>query len=465
MSLSATEIASLIDAVNVKIADGTIQKVFESDEETIVFQIRVPGETLNLLFSVGFGLPRFCFVDAKPKQPQTPTPFTMACRKYLTGRFDPASVVPDDRIVRWKVGDHWFIAELTNHPVMAICDAEWAVVAHTPNGPTRVRSGSKYQAPHSKTESSSDDRFDGDLIAATRFLEASAAEIKLAELRLRVAKSLRRGKKKQRRLKKNLEADLQKCVDAESFQNKGTLLQQAFDTHEKGRSVVVVTDYYNPNLAEVEIEIDPAKSLQENIARYFHHYKRLTNAAERVLARLDSVEVDIAEIETCLAAVDTASLPELESIEQRAIASKWITPKQTRKNPRRETKILPYREFVASSGAKIWVGRGAKHNDALTTKFTRGKDVWMHARDWAGAHVVLKATLDKATSEDLVDAAVLAAHFSKGSKDSVVEVSYTEGKHVRKPKGAAPGLVTVSGAKTLVVKPDDPRLSRLLGNE
>ena len=90
----------------------------------------------------------------------------------------------------------------------------------------------------------------------------------------------------------------------------------------------------------------------------------------------------------------------------------------------------------------------------------------MHARDWAGSHVVLRMDRDEnPTQDDLWDAALLAAHFSKGREDTLIDVTYTRAKHVRKPKGYPPGLVTVAGGSTLGVSIDKERLASLLADE
>jgi predicted ribosome quality control (RQC) complex YloA/Tae2 family protein len=112
------------------------------------------------------------------------------------------------------------------------------------------------------------------------------------------------------------------------------------------------------------------------------------------------------------------------------------------------------------------VGRGGKDNDALSLKVARGNDLWLHAHNWAGAHVVVRLRRDQEVPEQLLlDAATLAAFYSKGRNDTVIEVTYTRAKNVRKPKGLPPGRVTVAGGKTLALRIEPARLQRLLGRE
>ncbi|MDQ2932572.1 MAG: NFACT RNA binding domain-containing protein, partial [Gemmatimonadota bacterium] len=126
----------------------------------------------------------------------------------------------------------------------------------------------------------------------------------------------------------------------------------------------------------------------------------------------------------------------------------------------RETR--PFRTYRSSGGLDIWVGRGAKSNDILTFHESSPRDVWLHARDSAGAHVVLRWTRDDPPpARDLEEAAVLAAWHSKSRGSALVPVDWTRRKYVRKAKGGAPGLVLVQRSETIFVAPDE-RVERRL---
>ncbi len=116
----------------------------------------------------------------------------------------------------------------------------------------------------------------------------------------------------------------------------------------------------------------------------------------------------------------------------------------------------PFRTYRSSGGLEIWVGRGAASNDALTFHESSPRDVWLHARDAAGAHVVLRWSRDEPPpSRDLEEAAVLAAWHSKSRGSGLVPVDWTRRKYVRKAKGGAPGLVLVQRSETVFVTPDE----------
>jgi predicted ribosome quality control (RQC) complex YloA/Tae2 family protein len=109
---------------------------------------------------------------------------------------------------------------------------------------------------------------------------------------------------------------------------------------------------------------------------------------------------------------------------------------------------------LSSDGFEILVGRAARDNDHLTFKVARPNDLWLHAADYPGSHVIVRnATRREIPHGTIVEAAQLAAYFSQASKDPKVDVHYTERKFLAKPKGAAPGLVRLSRFKNLTVTP------------
>ncbi|MDQ2766005.1 MAG: NFACT RNA binding domain-containing protein, partial [Gemmatimonadota bacterium] len=122
----------------------------------------------------------------------------------------------------------------------------------------------------------------------------------------------------------------------------------------------------------------------------------------------------------------------------------------------------PFRTYRSSGGLEIWVGRGAESNDALTFRESSPRDVWLHARDSAGAHVVLRWSRDEPPpARDLEEAAVLAAWHSKSRGSGLAPVDWTRRKYVRKAKGGPAGQVLLQRSETIFVKPDE-RVERRL---
>jgi hypothetical protein len=136
-----------------------------------------------------------------------------------------------------------------------------------------------------------------------------------------------------------------------------------------------------------------------------------------------------------------------------------------RRRPVPEPRV-PYRRFLSADGSPLLVGRGARDNDALTLHHARTHDLWLHARGVPGAHVVVPLARGEVCPDArLLDAATLAAYFSDARGERVVDVQHAERRHVRKPRGSAPGAVVVDRERVLVLRVESDRLSRLLRSE
>jgi predicted ribosome quality control (RQC) complex YloA/Tae2 family protein len=119
----------------------------------------------------------------------------------------------------------------------------------------------------------------------------------------------------------------------------------------------------------------------------------------------------------------------------------------------KKTDIHP-RRFVTTDGYMVLVGRNNQENEALT-KSAAPDDIWLHARDMGGSHVILRreGKKDMPSRQALFEASRVAAHFSKGRHSSTVPVDYTERRYVRKQKNGGPGQVIFTHEKTLFVEP------------
>ena len=120
----------------------------------------------------------------------------------------------------------------------------------------------------------------------------------------------------------------------------------------------------------------------------------------------------------------------------------------------------PY-AFCSSDGFMLFVGKNNKQNDFLTTKMARAEDIWLHAKDIPGAHVIIRTEGKEAPPATLMEAAGLAALFSKAGRSKSAPIDYTLKKHVHKPKGARPGMVIYEHQKTIMAAPDEELPERL----
>lgn len=191
-------------------------------------------------------------------------------------------------------------------------------------------------------------------------------------------------------------------------------------------------------------------------------------AGETAVATAERLYRDVRSMERALESLPSR-IAALERVEPRVDAASRPARGASRVRASRDSpepaRARPYRTYRSSGGLDIWVGRGAASNDALTFREAAPNDVWLHARDAAGAHVILRWRRDEQPpARDLEEAATLAAWHSKLRSSTLVPVDWTRRKHVRKVRGGAPGLVTVQRAQTVFVRPS-AELERTLRGE
>lgn len=274
-----------------------------------------------------------------------------------------------------------------------------------------------------------------------------------------------------RRLQRRIEAvegDLARIGGADAWQRQATLLIASQHAVQRGARSVTLEDWSTGEPVAVEITLDPSRSARENADALFHRAKRLKKGrafaegrraeATRALEALDALRAEVYALDPSDADWEKA----IERVEARARAQ-GVKPRAPTP-PRREGVVARAPHHVYRIGERtVLVGRGAKDNDALTTKIARPHDVWLHAKGRTGAHVVIP--LDKGEevpSDLLIDGAHLAAHFSDARGEAVVDVQWAPRRYVRKPKGSAPGAVVVDREKVLVLRVEPERLERLL---
>jgi len=243
----------------------------------------------------------------------------------------------------------------------------------------------------------------------------------------------------------------------------------------RGATRLVAVDWTSGEPREAELPLDPARGAREQIDALFRKARRRKEGARIALARLADAEQALRSLRSVAAAVAEGASADLDALEKRAHAAAprdFKRPPTAQavgpggKKPPAQPALPPYRTFLASSGARILVGRGAEKNDALTFHVARPHDLWLHAKNRTGAHVIVP--LDRGAScpaDALVDAAHLAAHFSDARDEPLVEVQHTPRRYLRKPRGSAPGLVVVDREKVLVLRRQDDRLRALLERE
>ena len=471
-------------------------KVFQLSADTLAVDFRT-GDGRYLLLSADPARPRLHLIARTVRELErashSPSPFVLFLRKALGGATLRALKKDEgERVVRFgfsvpdalgEEGEATLVAQLTGRSanLFLLDEHDRIRVAMRPTRGAGQTEGEVYGPPErrqtqpppdaeTKAKRSSPDipregfsslseALDKHYLQqeAERAFDARAGAA-AARLRQRIANL--------RKLRDNLRRDLEGHGDAEGHKRAGDLLLANIGTAVRVGGKVRLTDFYADDTPTVELEIDENRTLQEEAARRFARYVKAKRAAREIAERLEKIEPELtalesrqAELERIVAARDEGALAAFEGGKtDERVGDKRSGPpraKGSKRSPAEKGRAL--RRYRSSDGYEVIVGRGARENDELTFRVARSYDAWMHAADYPGSHVVVRARgkEDAIPHRTLVEAARLAAHFSQARKDAKVAVNYTQRKFVSKPRGAAPGLVYLSSFRTLLVEPGE----------
>jgi predicted ribosome quality control (RQC) complex YloA/Tae2 family protein len=495
--------------------EHTIKKIV--DEIAPLLSGRLPGKLFQLTplsLAIDFRLrdPRYLLISVEPGQPRlhliqrrlrdlektslSLSPFALLLKKELSGlRLDSVDKDAGDRIIRFLLTGRddlnamqvrTLVAQLTGRTSNLFLLSEGEIVLGSLRTTQRhsQSAGEKYQPParsSSRTASEAGslrgswptpgspagqpgggtisegaDRYASLSETLDAHYNALAVEqafnSKAASARTQIQKDLARAEK----LLRKLEDDLASHADAGQQKRIGDLLLANLSTAKRQGQRVKLIDYFDERVPVIEIEVDENSTLQQEAARRFAAYSRSKRAVEKIRGRLAGVKVELDELRTrrkrldkIIAERDEAALTEFAGVPS---VPPVVTSGLSKQKP--EKKIPGTRRYLSSDGYEILVGRAARDNDHLTFKVARPNDLWLHAADYPGSHVVIRnSTRKEIPHRTIIEAAQLAAYFSDARKDAKVTVRYTERKFLSKPKGSAPGLVRLSRFKSISVEP------------
>lgn len=253
--------------------------------------------------------------------------------------------------------------------------------------------------------------------------------------------------KNERKIKLH-EKTLKQAEKAAEQQKFGELLTANMHQMQKGMSHLTVIDYYDENQAEISIPLQADLTPSENAQTYFKKYRKLITAAKRAQTEMEKTAAEISYLESILQQIHHAHDGDLEDIRTELQEEGYI--KTQNRRGKKRSKPRP-EKFLASDGTEIYVGKNNKQNEYATFKLAHKDDTWLHTLDIPGAHVIIKSP--DPSEQTLLEAAQLAAYYSKAQQSDSVPVDYTKVKHVKKQSGAKPGFVIYTDQKTLFVTP------------
>ncbi len=272
-----------------------------------------------------------------------------------------------------------------------------------------------------------------------------------SELIRRVENELQKNRHKLKKQEKELLA----TDNAEEFRQKGELLTTFLHQVPNDQDKVILDNYYT-NLP-ITIALDKALTPNQNAQRYFKRYQKLKEAVKYLTDLIEETKATILYLESVETVLNQAGLEEIAEIREELIQTGFIRRRQREKIQKRKKP----EQYLASDGKTIiYVGRNNLQNEELTFKMARKEELWFHAKDIPGSHVVISGNLDP-SDEVKTDAAELAAYFSQGRLSNLVQVDMIEVKKLNKPTGGKPGFVTYTGQKTLRVTPDPEKITSM----
>lgn len=259
----------------------------------------------------------------------------------------------------------------------------------------------------------------------------------------------------------NQRRELEQTQNRERLRQLGDLVTSNLHLMRKGMAFLRVSDFYDPEGAQVDISLDPLLTPQQNAAKYYKEYNKAKTAEGVLTVQLKKGEEDLAYLESVLEAIPRAEGErDLQEIRQELIDTGFARRLKKGKGREKPLTAKPM-EFRSSAGLRISVGKNNSQNDRLTTKQAGRGDIWLHTQKIHGSHVILWCEGEELDSQSLTEAAVLAAWFSQGRDSGKVAVDYTPVKYVKKPAGAKPGMVVYTTYQTAYVTPDEELVKRL----
>lgn len=457
MSLRPEELSLVAAELDRELRGGVVQKVYAPTTTRIFLEVRVPGRSVLLHLCSDAQVARLGAVERRPANPATPPTWQSVLRTELTGaKLADVEALPERRtvILHFTKAERFLnlVFEAANPPSLLLCTGDGRIRSQSVPARPGLRVGQVWAPLDAQPIKPQPSRLSGDF---TFLRLAHAAEALLSQVEQRSWVDARRAPllaklKRLERTRKKVQEEADRTARAHTLRREGELLAQNLFRVTKGQRALEVTEYLDDgSTQQVTLTLDPSKTPQQQVEQRFHQYKRLVRGAQIAQQRLATLEQEGRALTQQLASLD-AEPPQAPAIRERKA-----------KGP--QAPLPPYREYLGHGGQRLWVGRGSTHNDALTFHVARPFHVWFHARGVPGAHVVVPLEKNQAlTPEVMLDAAHLAAHHSDARDEPRTEVSYTSVKFVHKPKDAAPGAVTYSREKTVMLRVEAARLQRLL---
>ncbi|QQD85771.1 NFACT family protein [Jeotgalicoccus sp. ATCC 8456] len=255
-----------------------------------------------------------------------------------------------------------------------------------------------------------------------------------------------------------LKDDLKEAKEKDKYQKYGELITAYMHTIKPFQDSVKVLDYYTNE--EIDIPLDQQRSPSENAQYFYNRYNKLKNREKIAEEQLRIAHIDVEYFNNLLHQMENITTEdEVEEVRQELVEERIIKAQKSKK--KKKQKKIQLHEFVTSNGLPVFVGKNNKQNDYLTNRQAQNNHLWFHTKDIPGSHVVIAHNANDIEEADILEAAMLAAYYSKAGQSAGVPVDYTEIKHVKNIPGTKPGFVSYSEQTTVNVTPDSDKVKAM----
>ncbi len=478
-----------------------ITKVHQMTPYHLLLRLRGGGRggEQRLLISIAPREPGLHLTSRRYLNPPRPLRFCAYLRHHLQGaKISTIEKVKNDRIViiraaRRNEEEHQLVIELLGKRGNALlCRGEemlTGALMHDKNSADRLKAGTPYQPPPAKIEDSAAP------VSPTILLKTIAGEnyLKLSRQILlqgyddwffplyqahygdietrRLCKSLKQYQRRLRKRAKKLQTEQAEKTQHLNDNRIGDLLKGEIHKIKRGTQKVTVTDYYSSDLEKVEISLNPALSPLANLEKFYKNAKKAKRGIKLIEARLQATAREenyaaelLFQLEQTSSEPDRAVSDEEQELLELAAELTERKRRQPQTPPTGKSKLKSkiktqpgdskitdkkqrgVEKISGISGGIIYLGRNVIGNENIYRHLGAPNDLWFHAHDCPGAHVLLKTAPGAAECDrEQKQAAVLAAANSKFKTEKVIAVTMTRVKYLRKPKGGRLGQLLLSG--------------------
>ena len=248
------------------------------------------------------------------------------------------------------------------------------------------------------------------------------------------------------------EKELTATYDRERLRQLGDIVTANLHRVSRGQTTLIAEDFYDENMAEIEIALSPLLSPQQNAAKFYKDYTRMKNAEKELKHQLELGAQELTYLRSVLEELDRAdSDSALEEVRRELQDGGYLRVDNSKKRMK-QAKLPPLR-FESTDGYPIYVGRNNRQNEELTFRLARKDDLWLHAQKVHGSHVIISCGGTNPPDDTVTQAAQLAAHYAETAGGQNIPVDVTPVKQVKKPPNAKPGMVIYHTYRTVIVNP------------